>query len=209
MKKKTNATRQELLKLKKQLKVAQSGHKLLKNKLDSLIQEFLSRVKKLQALQKNINQQIPDFLISYLKAENNLGLPEINALICQTLQAELKVERKNIMGVKVEEYQFINKEEIKKTPFSRLRADYSLEISKNKAYNLIELLLEYATLEQKIKLLANEIEQTRRRVNSLEYVYIPEIQSSRKYIVQKLEEKERFERTVLMKLKDQLVKAAS
>ncbi len=207
MKKKINATRQELLKLKKQLKTARSGHQLLKNKLDSLIQEFLSRVRQLQSLQDRVRQILPDFLLDYFQAENNLGSREIDALLCHLPEAKLSVRRKNIMGVRVEEYEFANQAEIIEAPFSLDAAGYFLAKARKKAYNLIELLFAYATLEQKIKLLAEEIEQVRRRVNSLEYVYIPEIEQSRKYIMQKLEEKERFERTVLMKLKSRLVQA--
>lgn len=202
MKKKINPTRQELLKLKKQLKVAQSGHGLLKNKLDSLIQEFLSRVKELQKLRADIEDNIPGLLMSYLKAENNLGKKEIRALTAHIPEAELGIERKNIMGVKVEEYEFKNKKEVKETSFGKKIGDQNLKISLKKAHELVDSILEYATLEQKIKLLADEIEATRRRVNSLEHVYIPEIKEAQKYITQKLEEKERFERTVLMKLKD-------
>ncbi len=202
MKKKINPTRQELLKLKKQLKVAESGHKLLKNKLDSLIQEFLMHVKKLQDLRKRIEEKIPGLLMDYLKAENNMGREEIGAMISHIPSAELEVEKKNIMGVKVEEYGFKNKEEIKNTGFGEVSLDYNIEKVKEKSYDLIDGILSYATLEQKIKLLAEEIESTRRRVNSLEHVYIPEIKETQKYITQKLEEKERFERTVLMKLKE-------
>jgi V/A-type H+-transporting ATPase subunit D len=202
MKNKINPTRQELLKLKKQLKVAQSGHKLLKNKLDSLIQEFLKHVKELQKLGDNISNEIPGLLMNYLKAENNVGENELDALLSHIPQAKLGVKKKNIMGVRVEEYEFKNKKEIKETPFSKKAGDYNLEKVKEKTYQIVDDLLTYATLEQKIKLLAKEIENTRRRVNSLEYVYIPEIEESQKYITQKLEEKERFERTVLMKLKE-------
>ncbi len=205
MKRKINPTRQELLRLKKQLKVAQSGHRLLKNKLDSLIQEFLNHVKELQELRKGIEGKIPVFLMDFLKAENNLGGAELNALTSHIPFASISVKRENIMGVKVDEYEFLNKTEIKETPFSDKAIDYNLEKAREKSSELIDKIIEYATLEQKIKMLAEEIESTRRRVNSLEHVYIPEIIKSRKYITQKLEEKERFERTVLMKLKDQLV----
>ncbi len=204
MKRKINPTRQELLRLKKQLKVAVSGHKLLKNKLDSLIQEFLTHVKKLQGLREKIENQTPGLLMSYLKAENNLGKSQIDALISQIPEAELGLERENIMGVRVEEYEFKNLEEIQKTPLSKKSGDSNLEKAQNKSYEILDSILKYATLEQKIKLLAAEIENTRRRVNSLEHVYIPEIKEAQKYITQKLEEKERFERTVLIKLKDQL-----
>ncbi|MGM0439060.1 MAG: V-type ATP synthase subunit D [Patescibacteria group bacterium] len=202
MKKKINPTRQELLRLKKQLKVAQSGHKLLKNKLDSLIQEFLSHVKELQGLRKDIEEKTPEMLMDYLKAENNLGKNEIDALTAHIPDARIDKEEKNIMGVRVEEYKFLNKKEIQETPFSKKAGDYNLEKAQKKAFKVLKSIIEYATLEQKIKLLAEEIENTRRRVNSLEHVYIPEIEESQKYITQKLEEKERFERTVLMKLKD-------
>ncbi len=202
MKKKINPTRQELLRLKKQHKVAQSGHDLLKNKLDSLIQEFLSHVKELQKIRKEIETKTPEMLMDYLKAENNLGKNEIDALVAHIPEAELEKYDQNIMGVRVEEYEFKNKKEIQETPFSNKAGDYNLEKSQRKAFEILDSIIEYATLEQKIKLLAKEIENTRRRVNSLEHVYIPEIEEAQKYITQKLEEKERFERTVLMKLKD-------
>ncbi len=202
MKKKINPTRQELLKLKKKREVAESGHRLLKNKLDSLIQEFLSHVKELQEIRSDIEENTPDMLMDYLKAENNLGRNEIDALAAHIPDAELEKQEKNIMGVRVEEYRFLNKEEISETPFSKKAGDYNLEKAQKKAFEVLDSIIEYATLEQKIKLLAKEIEATRRRVNSLEHVYIPEIEEAQKYITQKLEEKERFERTVLMKLKD-------
>ena len=202
MKKKINPTRQELLKLKKQQDVAESGHRLLKNKLDSLIQEFLKHVKELQKIRGDIESKTPEMLMDYLKAENNLGKSEIDALVAHIPDARLDKQEKNIMGVRVEEYEFKNKEEIQETPFSKKAGDYNLEKSQKKAFEVLDSIIEYATLEQKIKLLAKEIEATRRRVNSLEHVYIPEIKEAQKFITQKLEEKERFERTVLMKLKD-------
>ncbi len=202
MKKKINPTRQELLRLKKQLKVAESGHELLKNKLDSLIREFLNHVKELQKLRKEIEETIPELLTDHLKAENNLGSNRLKAILSHIPRAEVEVEKKNIMGVEVEEYQFKNEEEVRKTPLGKKSGDHNLEKVKEKAGKISDSILKYATLEQKIKLLAEEIESVRRRVNSLEHVYIPEIQESQKYITQKLEEKERFERTVLMKLKD-------
>ena len=202
MKKKINPTRQELLKLKKKGEVAESGHRLLKNKLDSLIQEFLSHVKELQKIRGDIENNTSEMLMDYLKAENNLGKNEIDALIAHIPDAKLEKNDKNIMGVRVEEYEFLNKDEIGKTPFSRKASDHNLEKAQKEALEILDSIIEYATLEQKIKLLAREIEATRRRVNSLEHVYIPEIEEAQKYITQKLEEKERFERTVLMKLKD-------
>ncbi len=202
MKKKINPTRQELLKLKKQQDVAESGHRLLKNKLDSLIQEFLKHVKELQKIREDIESKTPEMLMDYLKAENNLGKSEIDALVAHIPDARLEKEEKNIMGVRVEEYEFKNKKEIKETPFSKKAGDYNLEKAQKKSFDILDSIIEYATLEQKIKLLAKEIESTRRRVNSLEHVYIPEIKEAQKFITQKLEEKERFERTVLMKLKD-------
>ncbi len=199
MKRKISPTRQELLRLKKRLKTAKSGHRLLKNKLDSLVREFLLQIKELQKVRKEIDESLNDFFLNYISSEANLGKKEIEALLSHLPQREISLKKRNIMGVAVEEYFLLEKEDF---PLGHLSSDYSLRKAKEKAPDILEAIVNYATLEQKIRRLAGEIENTRRRVNSLEHIYIPNLEKSQKYIIQKLEESGRFERTVLMKLKE-------
>ncbi len=202
MKKKISPTRQELLRLKKQLKTARSGHRLLKNKLDSLVQEFLTHIKELQKSRKEIDEKMRGFLLDYIKAENNLGKRETEILISRIPKIEIDSSQKNIMGVQVKEYRPVGKEDAQKEKLGNLSVDYNLKKARDKSADILENIIEYATLEEKIRKLAQEIESTRRRVNSLEHIYIPGLEENQKYIVQKLEESGRFERTVLMKLKE-------
>lgn len=202
MQKKISPTRQELLRLKKQLKTAKSGHKLLKNKLDSLVQEFLSHVKELQKARKEIDEKMHSFLMDYLKAESSLGKEDARALTAHIPAAEVGFEKRNIMGVVVDDFTARNKAEIQNTPLGEISGDHNLKEAKKKSHDILQYIVEYATLEQKIRKLAEEIENTRRRVNSLEHVYIPRLEKNKKYIEQKLEESGRFERTILMKVKE-------
>ncbi len=202
MQKKVSPTRQELLKLKKQIKTAESGHRLLKNKLDSLVQEFMSHVKELQKARKEIDARMNELLLDYLKAENNLGKEETKALISHIPSASIESREMNIMGVEVEEFHIENKEEIRDTSLGEISTDHSLKSAKERSQDILKHIIEYATLEGKIRKIAAEIESTRRRVNSLEHVHIPRLKKNKKYIEQKLEESARFERTILMKVKE-------
>lgn len=199
-----NPTRQELLKLKKRLKTAKSGHSLLEDKLDSLMRKFLERINELKRCESNLQEKIPEILHDFLKSRNNLSPKQISNLLIHFPSLELEEEEKNIMGIDVKRFTAKNEEEIKETTLSNLAADPNLKKSKEKLLKIFDKLIKFASLERELKLLAEEIEQTRRRVNALEHVFIPEIEETKQYIDQKLEEQERHERTVLMKLKDQL-----
>ncbi len=204
MQKKISPTRQELLRLKKKIKTAESGHKLLKNKLDSLVQEFLLYVRELQRTRKEIDEKMNKFLLDYLGAESSLGKEEVEALISHIPYVSIEFKKKNIMGVEVEEFEANNKKDIKNTTLGDLSSDHNLKEAKRESQEVLHSIMTYATLEQKIRKLAAEIENTRRRVNSLEHVYIPRLKKNKKYIDQKLEESARFEKTILMKVKELL-----
>ncbi len=200
---KISPTRQELLRLKKRLSLARSGHKLLKHKMESLLREFLSHVEEIQKLQKRLDEKLPEVFFSFFEGQIQLGEKETENILSHIEKGELAEKEANIMGVKVKEYSILNEEAIKNTPVSAKSSNEKLSfVKKEFSSYLYNDIIKYATLERKIRKLAEEIESTRRRVNSLEHVYIPAMESSRKYIYNKLEENERFERTVLMKLKD-------
>jgi len=202
MKLKINPTRQELLKIKKRLKTAQSGHALLKEKLDGLMQEFLANIKDLKASREILEERIPPALFDFFSSENRIGENKMTGLISHLPLSEIDLLFFSVMGVKIRKGEVKNLEEIEKAKISLLSGDNLLYRSKKEISGSLNDILNYANLTVKIRLLAEEIEKTRRRVNSLEYVYIPEMIRIKKYISQKLEERERFDRTVILKLKE-------
>ncbi|MDD2913207.1 MAG: V-type ATP synthase subunit D [Candidatus Pacebacteria bacterium] len=201
MKSKINPTRQELLKLKKRLKIAKSGHKLLKEKLEGLMREFLKKINDLIVLRKKVENELPLALLDFFYSSNVLGVKETKESLSSIPKAEIEKTKSNIMGVEVNDYRIINKDAVFSGPVDFKKSNYRFILSKKKMASLGEYLMEYASLSLKIRELASEIEKNRRRVNSLEHVYIPEVERAKKYITQKLEEGERFERTVALKLK--------
>jgi V/A-type H+/Na+-transporting ATPase subunit D len=198
---KVNPTRQELLKLKKRLKTAKAGHKLLEEKLEGLMREFLKKAEKLMAQRKVVEEKMPSLLLSFFQARSNLGPDIIEKLTSVIPEANIETKTTNVMGVVVKQRTLQNREEIVNAPFSELSADHNLITAREQAHLLFDDLLLYLDLSDNIRTLAGEIESCRRRVNSLEHVYIPEMNRAKKYILQKLEEGERFDRAVLLKIK--------
>jgi len=199
-----NPTRQELLKLRKRLKTARSGHKLLKDKLESLMREFLERISRLKEQKEFLDEHLPILYKAFFKAQSELGKERAVSLLSHIPDARLGVKTENMMGVKGFEYALDNIKEISTAPFPRFASTADLDNAREESLQMLDALLDYASLEHQLRALAAEIERTRRRVNVLEYVFIPELLSTRKFITHKLEESERMSRTVLMKLKSQL-----
>jgi V/A-type H+/Na+-transporting ATPase subunit D len=202
MKIKANTTRQELLKIKKRLKTAKSGHGLLKEKLDGLMQEFLGNIKELKSERKNLEGKMSKIFFGFFIGNNRIGKEKIETLISHLPSLDVNLSFYSTMGVRIRKIEAKNKEEIVGAKISDVAADYEILKAKEEASLIFDDILKYANLTIKVRLLANEIEKTRRRVNSLEHIYIPEMERVKKYISQKLEERERFDRTVILKLKD-------
>ncbi len=205
MKIKVNPTRQELLELKKKLERAKTGHDLLEDKLESLMQEFLNKIKKIKNLRKKIENNVPQLYYSFFELQATLGQKQLSNLISSVPKLKVDTSPENIVGVKTERYKAQNKEEVLSYSFgSEIPVGFVSQIQKSLKEIFNDLLL-YASLEQQVRALADEITTTRRRVNALEYVFIPQMEEGKKYISQKLEENERFTRALLMKLKAQLI----
>lgn len=202
MKLKVNPTRQELLKIKKRLKTAKSGHGLLKEKLDGLMQEFLGNIKELKTARKNLEEKMSEIYLGFFASNNRIGKEKTETLISHLPRLEVDLSFYSVMGVKIRKIDVKNKEEVVSSKISEIATDYEMLKAKESASFLFDDIVNYANLTVKIRLLAEEIERTRRRVNSLEHIYIPEMERVKKYISQKLEERERFDRTVILKLKE-------
>ncbi|HYE09192.1 MAG TPA: V-type ATP synthase subunit D [Patescibacteria group bacterium] len=202
-----NPTRMELSTLKKRLKTAQRGHKLLKDKQDELMKRFIDMVKKNKELREAVEQELTlsfkDFLIARAVMSSEM-LEE--AIMYPTQKIVLEVGTKNIMSVNTPVLKLVSEEvEEAKTssyPYGFANTSSELDSAINSLQGVTERLIELAQVEKSCQLMANEIEKTRRRVNALEYVMIPQLVETVKYITMKLDENERGNRVRLMKVKD-------
>ena len=195
-----NTTRQELIKIKKRLKTARAGHKLLKDKLESLMREFLGMIHQLKTLQKEIREEVPLFYFLFFQANSQLSPDWTKKLFLTIPFAKLDKKNLNMMGVRSVEY----KATLDSYKIPVLASTYELDEAKEKSKDMLAVLMKYASLERQVRDLVQEIEKTRRRVNALEFIFIPELVNTQKFIFQKLEESDRMSRTILMKLKTML-----
>ncbi len=203
-----NPTRMMLTSLKKRLKTATRGHKLLKDKRDELMKEFLELARENGRLRKEVeaalagvyrNFSVASAMMSQEVMEESLMFPKQGVL--------LEVGNKNIMSVDVPVFGFKTTAEDPTNifPYGFARTSGELDNAVAELADLFPALLELAAKEKQTQLLAAELEKTRRRVNALEYVMIPKLQATIKYIQMKLDENERGNQTRLMKVKDMML----
>lgn len=199
-----NPTRMELLKLKKRLKVAVRGHKLLKDKFDELMKNFMQLVEENRRLRQSVESALGDSMQGFMMARAVMSKEAVEGAISfPKVKAEITASTKNVMSIEVPVFE-LKESEVKggvyPYGFAQTSGELDLAISSLSA-NLKEL-IELAQVEKTVELLAAEIERTRRRVNALEYVMIPQLEEAIKYIAMKLDENERGNTTRLMKIKN-------
>ncbi|RGB69937.1 V-type ATP synthase subunit D [Harryflintia acetispora] len=201
-------TRMELTRLKKRLKTATRGHKLLKDKRDDLMKKFLELVRKNKEFREIVEQKIMRMYSGFAVASAVMS-PEMleEALMLPKESVELNVETRNVMSVNVPVFEFSTDVENLSDIYSYGFAFTSGELDSSVAalQDVLPYLLQLAQMEKSAQLLAEEIEKTRRRVNALEYVQIPMLQETIKHISMKLDENERGNLSRLMKIKDMMV----
>lgn len=206
-----NPTRMVLTSLKKRIKVASKGHKMLKDKRDELMKQFLELARENKALRERVEDQLADAFSNFVIASAVMSSEVLNeALMYPKQGVAIEVGNKNVMSVDVPIFDFKTTTEDTSNIYPYGFANTSAELDKAIS-NLSEIfptLLKLAALEKEVQLLAAEIEKTRRRVNALEYVMIPQLEETIKYIQMKLDENERGNQTRLMKVKDMMVEAA-
>jgi V/A-type H+-transporting ATPase subunit D len=204
-----NPTRMELTRLKKRLKMASRGHKLLKDKQDELMKKFIDIVKKNDELRRKVEEELTDSLKEFMMAKAVIGTEMLEqAIIMPTERIGLEISKKNIMSVNVPVMNFVReaKEGSSIYPYGYAQTSGELDSAIKKLYDILPHLLKLAEVEKACQLMADEIEKTRRRVNALEYVMIPQLQETIKYITMKLDENERGNLTRLMKVKTMMEK---
>ena len=204
-------TRMVLNQLKGRLKTARRGHKLLKDKRDELMRQFMDVVR----LNKQLRTRVEEGLtaaFSSLQVASAIMSPEMleQALLYPRQSVELGLTYKNIMSVNVPQYSFQtkNNDPSEIYPYGFAQTSGELDDALDKMARVFEDMLELAQVEKTMQLLAEEIEKTRRRVNALEYVMIPELESNIKYIAMKLEENENATKVRLLKVKEMVLQDA-
>ncbi len=206
-----NPTRMELTRLKGKLKTAQRGHKLLKDKRDELMKQFLDTVRELRALRSQVEQDLLRVHGSFTVASALMSAQAMEqALMYPKQSVELTMTFQNIMSVNVPVYHYQTRTEDTGDIFPYGFAATSGELDGAVAAlgEVFQNMLKLAQTEKAAQLMAEEIEKTRRRVNALEYVVIPETQENIRYITMKLDENDRSTTTRLMKVKDMILKEA-
>lgn len=205
-----NPTRMELKKYKAKLQTARRGHKLLKDKRDELMKQFLETVREAKELRELLCGRFENV---YKKFETAAALTDpkmmTEALLLPAAQGELSVDQKNIMSVYVPvfDYKVKSAGESGGAGYGYAFTSGSLDEAATAISEVSAELVRLAQLEKTVLLLCDEIERTRRRVNALEYIMIPRYEQTVRYISMKLDESERSSQTRLMKVKDMMIKA--
>jgi V/A-type H+-transporting ATPase subunit D len=204
-----NPNRMELLALKKQLLTARRGHKLLKDKRDELMRQFLDNIRYNQALRRRVEKLLQSANRQMVLARAVMQPAVLEtALLAGRESLSLTVDTKNIMGVHVPVFTapFEISGMVENLPYGMAATAGELDQAITALHEAFPVMLDLAEVEKTAQLLADEIEKTRRRVNSLEYVLIPELQDSIRSITMKMDENERGNLTRLMKVKDMIVR---
>lgn len=205
-----NPTRMEMTRLKRQLKTAVRGHKLLKDKLDELMKQFLDIVKENKRLREQAEQALDSAYKNFIIARAVLSQEFLGeALMMPKQSVAVDVSVKNIMSVNVPVFDFKTEDNQSDIyPYGLAFTSGELDSAMESFSDAMQPLLRLAESEKTAQLLAQEIEKTRRRVNALENVMIPNYEETIKYISMKLEENDRASTTRLMKVKDMIAKKA-
>lgn len=200
-----NPTRMELTRLKKQLATATRGHKLLKDKQDELMRQFILLIRKNNHLRQEVEELMQNSMHQFMLADAAINENFIEELfMLPASEVSLDVVEKNIMSVKVPVMNFNYDSDLLATSleYGYLNSNAELDTTIDQFTQVLPKLLELTEIEKTCQLMSSEIEKTRRRVNALEYMTIPQLEQTIYRIRMKLEENERAEITRLIKIKN-------
>ena len=205
-----NPTRMELSRLKIRLKTAVRGHKLLKDKQDELMRQFIDMIKKNKKLREKVEEMLQNSFKDFLLSRGVMSDEMLeNAIAYPKEKIGVEVKEKNIMSVNVPQMTFVRENEGNQGmiyPYGYAQTSADLDDAIDGLNSVMDNLLELAEVEKACQLMADEVEKTRRRVNALEYMTIPQLQETIRFIQMKLDENERGSITRLMKVKDMMSK---
>lgn len=199
-------TRGELLKLKRRIDLAERGHELLQEKRDALVTEFFDNLDLLKDRREKVEKKLEEAFEDLINAKVSMGTLELNKAAQAAIRdLEVDVGSRNIMGVKVP---IIEAEDLERKTtergYSLQQTSAKLDDAAKRFEKALKATLELAETEKTVKLLAQEIEKTKRRVNSLENVLIPRLKDNKEYIEMRLEEQERENFFRLKRVKEKL-----
>ncbi|MDE5582561.1 MAG: V-type ATP synthase subunit D [Ruminococcus sp.] len=204
-----NPTRMELGKLKKKLQTARRGHKLLKDKCDELMRQFMILIKENRQLRSEVETAVKE-ADRYMAVAGSVVQREVleTALLLPKQEVELEVTEKNVMSVCIPEFKTKYKTGDSNDIYSYGTAFTSTDLdgAVSALSEVFPKMIRLAEVEKACQLMADEIEKTRRRVNALEHIMIPDYEETIKYITMKLSENERNTTVSLMKVKDMVLK---
>ena len=200
-----NPTRMELTRLKGRLKTATRGHKLLKDKSDEMIRQFMMLIKRNLALREETERELRSVLASFMLAKAVSSPTDIEeAVAVPGKRVKIKSGSKNVMSVEVPAFLVDSSARGEEYPYGFASVTGELDDCIGRMGDLLPRLIELAEVEKTCNMLADEIEKNRRRVNALEFVMIPEFRETIKYITMKLDEAERANTIRLMKVKSMI-----
>lgn len=206
-----NPTRMQLTKLKKQLTTAVRGHKMLKDKRDELMRQFLDLVRETRDQRDKVERKLNECNAHFVNASAIMSKQSLDAsLLSPKQQVNVETSVRNVMSVEIPEFTTSNRtnDDGDIFPYGFAFTSFELDDAVMSLNDVLPDLIKLAQMEKSCELMSAEIEKTRRRVNSLEHVMIPRYQDTIKYISMKLEENDRSSRTRLMKVKDMLLDKA-
>jgi V/A-type H+-transporting ATPase subunit D len=179
-----------MLGLKKKIKSAKRGHKLLKDKQDGLMQKFMEIIREAKKMREEVEERLGAAFKNFIRAGSIMEEEFLEgALLFSTAKTELSVKTKNVMSVRIP--QFTHKTEGEAINYGYLQTSGELDMALQAFQEVLPLLIELAEIEKSAEALADELEKTRRRVNALEYRMIPDLEDTIKFISMKLGEMER------------------
>ncbi len=201
-----NPTRMELTRTKRRLKTAVRGHKLLKDKRDEMVRRFMDYIRRDKELREQVEAALGAAMARFAVAEARMGESAVmEALLYPAREARVSTGTKNIMSVDVPTIEYLDDDGKADLPYGFAFTSSELDGAVLDLANLLPLLIELAAVEKTCNMLADEIEKTRRRVNALEHVMIPEMQQTIRFITMKLDENERGNLSRLMKVKEMMI----
>ncbi len=206
-----NPTRMELTRLKRKLVTATRGHKLLKDKRDELMRRFLDLVRENKVLREQVEAGIAAANKNFVLARATMPDELVNtAFLAPKQEVSIEASHKNVMSVEIPVFDYKTRtadaNDIYSYGFAFTSGD--LDDAVKSLSDVLPQMLRLAEVEKACQLMASEIEKTRRRVNALEHVMIPQLKDNIKYITMKLDENERSTQIRLMKVKDMILEQA-
>ena len=196
-----NPNRMELLKLKRRLALARRGYKLLKDKRDALIQKFIQLVHENRKVREEFEEKMRECMNNFLIASLSMGDNDSDSVfLFPQREIKVKTEYQNVMSVQVPNYEIIEKGNL--YTYGMMQTSPELDNAVKRYKEILPLMVKMAELDKAIVLLTEEIEKTRRRVNALEYVMIPNLEDTIKFITMKLDEMARSSNSAIMRIKE-------